>query len=215
MVQPYRVIIIDDHRHAREAMRCILAQDPIFELVGEGGSGREAVRLAGQQMPDLILMDINMKEMDGLEATREIKSQYPRIKIVMVTISDDILHLFEALKKGASGYLMKNLNPSSWLDYLRAVALDELPLSRELAQRMLQEFAVPHHRGEAESLVTVREKEILAWVAQGASNKEIADRLCISEHTVKNHLKNILHKLHLQNRVQLARFAIENRMTHP
>lgn len=207
--QPFRVIIVDDHKHAREGMRSILAQDPIFQLVAEGGSGREAIALAEQWMPDLILMDIHMHDMDGLEATREIKAKYPYIKIVMVTISDDVLHLFDAIKKGASGYLIKNLNPRAWHQYLKAVAYDEVPLSREFAQRILQEFASSARMSEGPGPLTARERELLTWVSRGFSNREIADALIISEHTVKNHLKNILHKLHLDNRVQLARYAYE------
>jgi len=212
LIQPYRVLIVDDHRHAREAMRCIVAEDPMFEVVAEGCSGPEAVRLTEQWMPDLILMDIQMKEMDGLETTKRIKDKFPYVKIVIVTVSDDALHLFDAFKKGASGYLIKNLNPSSWLDYLRGVVLDELPLSRDFAYLILRELTQQQGAPHSEAPITAREKEILSWVATGSSNREIADRLFISEHTVKNHLKNILHKLHLNNRVQLARYAIENRI---
>lgn len=209
MTQPIRVLIVDDHHHAREGIREILSVDPIFEIVGEGCNGLEAIRLTEQWMPDLILMDINMKVMDGLEATKEIKSRFPYVKIVMVTVSDDIAHLFEALKKGAQGYLLKNLNPEAWHEYLKAVAFDEAPLSREFAQRILQEFSNREKPKAVSSPLTAREQEILSWVAKGSSNRDIASKLNISEHTVKNHLKNILQKLHLENRVQLARYAYE------
>lgn len=208
MIQPVRVLIVDDHEHARAGMRAILEADPIFRIVAEGTDGREALRLTGEHLPDLILMDINMKGMDGLEATKEIKARFPHVKIIVVTVSDDAKHLFEALKMGAQGYLLKNLNPGAWREYLRAVALDEAPLSRELAQRILQEFS-QRERPRTASPLTAREEEILLWVARGMSNREIADKLNISEHTVKNHLKNILQKLHLDNRVQLARYAYE------
>lgn len=209
MRQPFRVLIIDDNEHAREGMRDIVGQDPNFEIVAEGRSGREAVALTERFMPDLILMDINMPEMDGLEATKIIKDKYPYVKIVIVTVSDDIAHLFEALKKGAQGYLLKNLSPSAWLEYLKAIAVDEAPMSGELARRILQEFSVKDKSASRRNPLTGREQEILTWVAKGCSNKEISEKLIISEYTVKNHLKNIMHKLHLANRVQLTRYAYE------
>lgn len=208
-LQPVRILIVDDHPHAREGMRSILSEDSLFEIVGEASNGEEAIYWTEQAMPDMILMDINMKKMGGLEATKAIKSKFPYVKIVMVTVSDDISHLFEALKKGAQGYLRKNLNPSAWIEYLRAVAIDETPMSQELAQRILSEFAPIEKPKTEESPLTTREKEILSLVAKGMLNKDIATQLIISEHTVKNHLKNILQKLHLVNRVQLARYAYE------
>ncbi|OBZ17605.1 MULTISPECIES: response regulator transcription factor [Bacillales] len=207
--QSVRVLIVDDHPHAREGMKEILSGDSLFEIVGEAQNGEEAIFWTEQVMPDMILMDINMKNKGGLEATKEIKSKFPYVKIVMVTVSDNISHLFEALKKGAQGYLLKNLNPSAWLEYLRAVAFDEAPMSQELAQRLLSEFSRIEKPKVEESPLTAREKEILSLVASGMLNRDIAAELIISEHTVKNHLKNILQKLHLENRVQLARYAYE------
>lgn len=209
MMQTVRVLIVDDHPHAREGIRAILSEDVLFEVVGEASNGEEAIYWTGQVMPDLILMDINMKKMGGLEATKAIKSQFPYVKIVMVTVSDNITHLFEALKKGAQGYLLKNLNPGAWLEYLRAIAFDEAPMSQELAQRILSEFSHVKPPREEDTPLTPREKEILLLVSQGMLNRDIAAELVISEHTVKNHLKNILQKLHLDNRVQLARYAYE------
>ncbi|MEB3102077.1 response regulator [Ferviditalea candida] len=209
MTQPFRVLIADDHAHAREGIRAILSSDPTFQIVAEAKDGREAVQLTEQWIPELILMDISMPHMNGLEATKIIKDKHPNIKIVMVTVSDDSLHLFEALKKGAQGYLIKNLNPTAWHEYLKAVAVDEAPVSRELANRILQEFSQKEIAKFNENLLTGREREILGWVAKGLSNREIAEKLEISEHTVKNHLKNILHKLHLENRVQLAGYAFK------
>lgn len=210
MPRSFRVLIVDDHQHAREGIREILQLDPIFQIVAEGENGQQAIELTEQWMPDLILMDIQMPVMNGLEATKIIKERFPYVKIVMVTVSDDITHLFEALKKGAQGYLLKNLRPSSWHEYLRAVAVDEAPLSSELAQQILHEFAAKSEVVPQKSPLTTREQEILTWVAKGKSNREIGERLEISEHTVKNHLKNILQKLHLENRVQLTRYAYEH-----
>ncbi|WP_438350353.1 response regulator [Paenibacillus sp. FA6] len=204
----YRVIVVDDSQHAREAIIEILAVDSDFEVVGVVPSAEEAIALTERLMPDLILMDIHLKEMGGLEATRIIKLQYPYVKIVMITVSDDIAHLFEALKQGAQGYLLKNLSPSTWLEYLHAIMRDDAPLSRELAFQILKEFPTSLESEEHIPL-TAREREILNWVASGMTNKEIGTQLGISDLTVKNHLKNILHKLHLENRVQLTRYALE------
>ncbi len=206
----FRVLIVDDSEHARAGIRIILDADPHFEVVAEGSSGEEAILLTEQWMPDLILMDIHMPGMDGLETTRILKEKFPYVKIVIVTVSDDIAHLFDALKKGAQGYLLKNLQPEAWLEYLRAIAVDEAPVTRELAYRILKEFTHADSSDHpARSPLTGREQEILNYVAKGMSNKEISITLHISEHTVKNHLKNILQKLHLDNRVQLTRYAYE------
>ncbi|WP_135556570.1 response regulator [Paenibacillus cymbidii] len=226
MMKPIRVLAVDDHADAREAIRYILESDPAFELIAEGRNGLEAIELTAVHMPDLVLMDINMPGMDGLEATKRIKERFPHVKIVVLTVSDDIVSLFEALKQGAQGYLLKHVQMSSWHDYLKAVAVDEAPMSRELANRILQEFAAREQDGgDADrqrdaaaadkapasdgAPLTSRERELLTWVARGHSNREIAEALFISEHTVKNHLKNILHKLQLANRVQLTRYAYE------
>ncbi|UQZ81206.1 Transcriptional regulatory protein DegU [Paenibacillus konkukensis] len=208
-MNPKRILLADDHALAREAMREIILTDDSFAIAGEAVNGYEAVRMAEERLPDMILMDISMPDMDGLEATKQIKERFPHIKIIMVTVSDDITHLFEAIKRGAQGYLLKNLHPASWHEYLRAVAFDEAPMSRELAVRLLKEFSSVQTTAQETSPLTSREKEILTCVARGKSNKEISNDLFISEHTVKNHLKNILQKLHLNNRVQLTRYAYE------
>ncbi|QYR22916.1 response regulator transcription factor [Paenibacillus sp. sptzw28] len=229
-----RVLLADDHPHGREGMREIVGIDPAFEIVGEAADGQQAVLLAAEKSPDLVLMDINMPVMNGMEATQHIKAIDPRIKIVMVTVSGEITDLFEAIKRGAQGYLLKNLLPSSWIEYLRAVAIDEAPLSKELAFRLLQEFGgrqpgvkpsstssdgvegtkwnrAQHGSAgtDGKSPLTQREREVLERVASGDSNRQIAEGFGLSEHTVKNHLKNILQKLHLDNRVQLTRYALE------
>lgn len=232
MNQPLRILLADDHLHALEGMRMIVSAEPDFLIVGEASSGEEAIALADRLLPELILMDINMPGMGGLEAVKVIKTAHPHIKIIIVTVSDDASHLFEALKKGAQGYLLKNLNPSAWRDYIRAVALDEAPLNSELALAILREFRAskrdtaiepipaasrsPQLHQSADTSVsgglTPREQDILQEVARGKTNREVALSLGLSEHTVKNHLKNILYKLHLENRVQLTRYAFERGM---
>ncbi|TJY41000.1 response regulator transcription factor [Cohnella pontilimi] len=221
MKQPIRVLIADDHIHAREGMREILSSDPDFVIVGEAASGEEALNLTDSVYPELILMDIQMPGMGGFEAVKAIKAAYPSVKIVMVTVSDDPAYLFEALKKGAQGYLLKNLNPSAWTDYLRQVALDEAPLNPDFALSILREFAGRSRKGPASGdatpleQLTPREREILREVSGGLTNREVATSLGLSEHTVKNHIKSILQKLHLDNRVQLTRYAYERGLLEP
>ncbi|WMT43527.1 response regulator transcription factor [Paenibacillus sp. D2_2] len=204
-----RVLIVDDHPHAREAMSDILSEDESFEIIGFAESGEEAVLQTEMWMPDLILLDIHLPGQDGLETTREIKLKFPYVKIVLVTVSDNVAYLFEALKQGAQGYLLKNLEPGIWLEYLRAVASEEAPMTSELALRILQEFSLQKPNQTGHHPLTNREREILDLVARGMTNREIAKALDISDQTVKNHLKNIMHKLHLENRVQLTRYAME------
>jgi len=211
MTTPIRLLIVDDHEMARKAMRLIVSADPAFEIVGEATNGQEALELTEKWMPDLILMDIAMPGMDGLETTKQIKERFPYVKIVVVTVSDDVSDLFEAFKKGAQGYLIKNIKTDLWRDYLKAVANDDASIPKEIALRILSEFKTSAQGSSTPnaSELTRREQETLALVANGYSNREIAQQLGISEYTVKNHLKNILQKLHLSNRVQLARYAYE------
>ncbi|MCS1351029.1 response regulator transcription factor [Mechercharimyces sp. CAU 1602] len=206
---PYRVVIGDDHEHARQAMRLILARDSSFLIVAEACDGEEVIRQVEQEQPDLVLMDINMPYCNGLQATRLIKERYPSTKIVMVTVSDDAAHLFEAIKHGAQGYLLKNLQPQLWLDYLHSLLGNEAPVPQPIARRVLHEFTKEDKQDSNEVLtsLTPREQEILTWVAKGWSNKALADQLGISEHTVKNHLKNIMQKLQVKNRVELTHYV--------
>ncbi|ASR45899.1 DNA-binding response regulator [Paenibacillus kribbensis] len=206
-----RVLVVDDSAHAREAICEILAMDQSFEIIGVVDNGEKAIEFTGQWLPDLILMDISMPGMDGLEATQRIKLLYPYVKIVMITVSDDMIHLLEALKRGAQGYLLKNIAPSTWLEYLHSIVNEEAPLSRELAFQILKDVTITAKTAKKEPQVylTSREQDILYGVAAGWTNKEIAEKYGISEYTVKNHLKNILQKLHVQNRVQLTRYALE------
>lgn len=203
-----RVLVVDDHAHAREAICEILSMDPSFEVIGVVSDGQQAIDYTEQWLPDLILMDIQMPILNGLEATQRIKLAFPYVKIVMITVSDDVLHLLEALKRGAQGYLLKNLEPSMWLEYLHSIVTEEAPLSREVAYQILKDVSLTEKK-EPDVPLTTREKDILYGVAAGWTNKEIAANYTISEYTVKNHLKNILQKLQVQNRVQLTRYALE------
>lgn len=208
---PIRTLLVDDHVLFRKGLASLLAHHGI-EIVGEAGDGAEAVRRARELAPDLILMDLKMPVCDGLAATRAITQERPESRIVVLTVSDDDADLFEALKAGAKGYLLKNMEPDDLVELLRGVFRSEAPLSRAMAAKLVAEFAEQSQPGRAvaaqRTTLTPRETEVLQRVANGASNREIAVALCISENTVKNHLRNILEKLHLDNRVQAVAYGL-------
>ena len=210
-MKTYDLLIADDSVRARQAARIILESEPQFRVVAEAANGTEAIRLAMEFVPDLILMDINMPELDGLQATWRIKRDLPHVHVVILSVSDDPADLFAAIRSGAQGYLVKRLDPKDWITYLNRILDGDAPISRNMAERLLAEFkgsaSQRCEKDEMLSLLTVRETELLKLVSQGATNREIARQLYISENTVKNHLKNIMAKLHIKNRVQLAMFA--------
>lgn len=208
-----RILLVDDHTLFRKGLVSLLATQDDIEVVGEAFNGNEALKIARELMPDLILMDIWMPECDGLEATKKIKEEIPYVKIVMLTVSDDDYSLFEAIKSGAQGYLLKNLEPEELFNLIRGIFHGEAPISRSLAARILDEFATKTRGDNRFSSITPRltqrEKEVLRLLVNGASNKQIASSLNITENTVKNHLRNIMEKLHLHNRVQVAVYAVK------
>ncbi len=212
-MKKYRVLIADDHPMARMAIRSLLEQDPSFCVIGEATNGEEAHKLCGELQPDLVLMDINMPKWSGLEATREVKKAHPHIKIVILSVSDDVADLITAIQFGAQGYLLKNLEPDDWIAYLRALLDEDSDVSREMATRLIHHFRREDHTDEPGlDVLTPREKEILLYVGAGKTNREISDELIIAENTVKNHIKNILEKLQLANRVQLAAYAVRHHL---
>jgi len=209
-MEPIRVMLADDHALFRQGLRRLLEDQPDFEVVGEAATGREAVERASEVMPDVILMDIYMPEGDGLEATRAIRVQLPYVRIVMLTVSDDDHNLFEAIKAGAVGYVLKKIDPQALYEKVRGAARGEAPLSPQMAPRLIAEFArlAAQGGGDHGDPLTPREHDVLAAVARGLSNKEIAAALGLSEYTVRNYLRNIMEKLHLRNRTEVATFAV-------
>lgn len=207
-----RVLLADDHPLFRDGLATLLRARGM-EVVGEASNGLDAVEKARALKPDLVLMDVNMPQMSGLEATRIIKTERPDTKIVILTVSDDDENLFEAIKSGAQGYLLKSLQSQAFFDLLNGVAQGEAPISRGLATKILGEFARHLQQDEAQAAnkedLTDREKEVLRLVAEGSTNRDIASKLNVTENTVKYHLKNILEKLHLRNRAQAVAYAMQ------
>jgi len=206
-----RILLVDDHVLFRKGLARLLDAQPDFEVVGEAADGREAVEQARLLRPDLVLMDLRMPECDGLEATRQIKREVPETRVVMFTISQEEPDLVAAIRCGADGYLVKDIRPEELFQELRGVSQGEAPLSRVMAGKLLRHLA-RHSRAVTLStppdLLSPRERAVLALVAEGLSNAEIADELGIAPNTVRNHLRSILDKLGLQNRVQAAVYAV-------
>jgi DNA-binding NarL/FixJ family response regulator len=211
-MEPLRILLVDDHILFRKGLASLLASRPGVQVAGEAGDGLEAIDRARETRPDLILMDIGMPNCNGLEATRCIKCEMPGVQIIMLTVSDDDQDLFAAIKWGAQGYLLKNMEPGELFDMLDGARRGEAAISGVLAAKILQEFREPgqdvSQQAEARDELTPREIDVLEQIVQGVSNKEIAVALSISENTVKIHLRNILEKLHLQNRIQAAVYAV-------
>jgi len=214
-MNPIRLLLADDHTLFRKGLASLLEKEPRFEIIGEAEDGADAISKAQASVPDVVLMDIHMPGINGLEATRQITHTLPATRVVMLTISEEDKDLFEAIKCGAHGYLSKKVEPEKLRELLEGVFRGEAPLSGATAAKILKEFATTAKDSGLPSGddLTTREKEVLQLLATGLTNKEIGARLEIAENTVKNHLKNILAKLHLQNRVQAATLAIQQGMT--
>lgn len=207
-----RLLLADDHVLFREGLSGIISSQPDMQVVGEASDGLEAIVKAQQLKPDLILMDIQMPGCDGLEATRKIKQELEDCIIIMLTVRDDEEKLFEAIKSGAQGYLLKNIRSREMLDMLRGAIRGDAAINPHLAGRMLEEFRrlsqqLPADADDTALSLTPRERDVLALVAQGSADKEIAAELSISLHTVKTHLRNILSKLQVSSRHEAARLA--------
>ena len=208
-----RILIADDHALFRDSLSSLLKAHS-FEVVGEASEGREAFELARRLRPDIVLMDLGMPGLDGLAATRLISAEMPEVKVVILTGSDDDANLFEAIKSGAQGYLLKNLASREFFSLLEGVGRGEPALTPIVARKLLQELArpaqptIPAHDPDA---LTEREKDVLELLVSGVTeNRKLAKHLGLSENTVKFHVRNILDKLHLHNRAQVVGFALRH-----
>lgn len=207
-----RILLVDDHILFRKGLASLISLRPDLKIVGEAADGLEALTLARETRPDVILMDVYMPHLDGLEAVKLLKEEMPHVDVVMLTVSDDDDVLFQAVKNGAKGYLLKNLEPQELYSLLDKLRLGEAAISGAMAFKVLQELmhsassaTKPQSRVDE---LSAREIMVLEEVVKGVSNKDIADTLSITENTVKIHLRNILEKLHLQNRTQAAVHAV-------
>jgi DNA-binding NarL/FixJ family response regulator len=216
---PIRVLIVDDHALFRRGLEMVLAEEPDIELVGEASDGAEAVERAGEALPDVVLMDIRMPKSSGIEACRTMKEVSPSAKIVMLTISDEEEDLFEAIRAGASGYLLKDIPYDEVADVVRAVYGGQSLINPSMAAKLLTEFAALAKRDGEERpqqvpapRLTEREMEVLRLMARGMNNRDIAKDLFISENTVKNHVRNILEKLQIHSRMEAVMVAVREKL---
>jgi two-component system, NarL family, response regulator LiaR len=210
MIETIRVLLVDDHIVVRRGLSALLATYDEIELVGEASGGAEGAELAGRLLPDVVLMDLVMPEMDGIEATRCIKAASPATQVIVLTSYSEDERIFPAIKAGALSYLLKEVGPEELVRAIRAARRGEATLHSAVAARLMQELA----GGRASPLdeLTERERNVLACIARGMSNADIAAHLTIGERTVKTHVSNILSKLHLQDRTQAALMALRERL---
>jgi DNA-binding NarL/FixJ family response regulator len=212
---PLRLLIVDDHNLFRQGLARILADYEQLHIVGQGANGQEALALVEQLQPDLVLMDVNMPVLSGPDAVRELRALHPALPVVMLTVSERDEDLFDAIRAGARGYLLKNVGAAELIDALQRVHDGEAILAPSMAVRLLEEFRTLAEQAPREPTsapvegLSERELDVLRLVAQGLSNREIADALRLSEHTVKTHLANILDKLHLRSRAHAAAYAVQ------
>jgi two-component system NarL family response regulator len=214
---PIRLLVVDDHNLFRQGLIRILGDYTQLQIVGQAANGQDALALVGQLQPDVVLMDVNMPVMSGPDAVRQMLARFPGLPVVMLTVSERDEDLFDAIRAGARGYLLKNVGAAELLDALQRVHAGEAILAPSMAVRLLDEFrslaeAAPREAAPAPTSageLSERELDVLRLVAQGLSNKEIADALNLSEHTVKTHLANILEKLHLRSRAHAAAYAVQ------
>ncbi len=205
-----RVLLVDDHAVVRTGLRMLLGQESDIEIVGEAGSGREALNSIEQLHPDLVLMDIGLPDMTGIEVTRQVRQKWPNVAVVALTIHEDEEYFFQMLQAGANGYVPKRAAPEELLTALRTAADGGVYLYPSLAKLLVRDYLSGEREAAVDTLdgLTDREQEVLAHLAEGASNQDIADTLNISSKTVARHRENIMRKLNLHSRSDLVKYAI-------
>jgi DNA-binding NarL/FixJ family response regulator len=216
-VEPIRVLVVDDHALFRRGLQMVLEQEPDIEVVGEASDGQEAVAQASDTTPDIVLMDVRMPKRGGIDACSAIHAAVPSAKIIMLTISDEEADLYDAIKAGAMGYLLKEISIEEVASAIRAVYGGQSLISPSMASKLLTEFASMIKRSDDRQQVptprlTDREMEVLKLVAKGLNNRDIAKQLFISENTVKNHIRNILEKLQLHSRMEAVVYAVREKL---
>jgi len=217
MLNTIRVFLCDDHTLFRQGVKKLLELEPDIEIVGQAANGQEMLDMLKKAAADVILMDIGMPKMDGVTATQKVKKISPRVKIIILTVYEDEPHIFQAIKAGAMGYLLKDVSIDELIEAIRMVCKGEALIQPVIAAKILKEFTLLDKRKIKEgdkfySDLTEREKEILRLIALGGTNKEIAQKIGITEKTVKNHISSIFQTLHVNNRTQAAIYAIENKL---
>lgn len=204
-----RILLADDHALFRQGLKSLLEAEPDFKVMGEAKDGREALRHALEAHPDVILMDIQMPGLDGVQATQEILREWPQAKVIMLTMYRQDGYVFEAVKTGAKGYLLKDVDAKDLIEAIRQVATGEVLLDAEMAEQIIQDFkAKQENIPKTHAELSDREVQILKLVAQGYTNLEIAHEMALSEKTIRNRLSDIFQKLHLNNRTQAALYAL-------
>ncbi len=214
-IEKIRVLVADDHALFRRALSAVFADEPDIDLVGEANDGEEVIRMAAELAPDVVLMDVHMPKVAGIDATRQIKTDQPATRIVMLTVSDEEDDVFEAIKAGASGYLLKEVDPAEIAQAIRQIQQGHSLLSPTVASKLVSEFAAISKRSEQKATratLTDRELQVLRLAADGLTNRQIGRRLTISENTVKNHIRNILEKLHMHSRMEAVLYAVREEL---
>ncbi len=211
-----RILIADDHILFRDGLKSLLQAEG-HEVVGEAKNGQEAIDLARKLQPEMVLMDVAMPQMDGITATRTLAAENPNVKVIILTASEDDSKLFDAIKSGAQGFLLKNLEADDFFSLLERASRGEPALTPNLARKLLQEFARPSDAAAGgEEALTDREREVLELMVEGiTSNRKLAKRLGVSENTVKFHVRNILDKLRLHNRAEAVGYALRKKIIDP